>query len=188
MRLLECGANVVIRPDLNMTALHCVAMAQYESVVIAELLLKYKCPLNMRTVQAGETPLFLACNSGFAEIVEFLLKNGVNPNEASASHRTCFQQAIFRGYKNIIMLLLSYNYKPSEDDYIDMNLLIMDLYQDNDTDMLKYLLEKKLTNYETILKAIKELSKSDGTEEDINNAKKNANVTTVNELLKFLKL
>ena len=188
MRLLECGANVIIRPDLNMSALHCVAMAQYESVIIAELLVKYKCPLNMHTKQAGETPLFLACNSGFVELAEFLLKSGVNPNEASAAHRTCFQQAIFRGYKNIIMLLLSFNYKPTEDDYIDMNLLIMDLYQDNDIDMMKYLLDKKLTNCETILKAIEELSKTDGSEDDTNSVKKNTNITTVNDLLKYLKL
>jgi ankyrin repeat protein len=187
-RLLECGANVIIRPDINMTALHCVAMAQYESVVIAELLVKYKCPLNMHTKQAGETPLFLACNSGFAELAEYLLTHGVNPNEAAAGHRTCFQQAIFRGYKNIIMLLLSFNYKLTEDDYIDMNLLLMDLYQDNDIEMLNYLLDKKLTNYETILKAIEELSKNDGTEDDISSVKKNTNITTVNELLKYLKL
>ncbi len=166
-------------------------MAQYESVALAELLVKYKCPLNTHTAQAGETPLFLACNAGFAEIVEFLLKKGVHPNEASAAHRSCFQQAVFRGYKNIIMLLLSYGYKLSEDDLIDMNLLLMDLYQDNDKEMLKYLLDNKLTNYETILKSIRELSKID-IDDEKNNVKDNSNfnlsVTTVEELLKFLKI
>jgi len=95
---------------------------------------------------------------------------------------------LLRGYKNIIMLLLSFNYKLTEDDYIDMNLLLMDLYQDNDIEMLNYLLDKKLTNYETILKAIEELSKNDGAEDDISSVKKNTNITTVNELLKYLKL
>ena len=137
----------------------------------------------MKTVPAGETPLFLACNSGFADLAEFLLKNGVNPNEASAAHRTCFQQAIFRGYKNLITLLLSYKYKPNEDDLIDINLLIMDLYQDNDIEMLKFLLDKKLTTYESILKAIQDLTKS-----ETDDVKKNVNITTINELLKFLKL
>ena len=74
--LLTHGANTIIRPDLKMTSLHCTAMAQCESIEITKLLVKHKCPLNMKSSQAGETPLFLACNSGFTEIVEHLLELG----------------------------------------------------------------------------------------------------------------
>ena len=74
--LLNRGANTIIRPDLNMTALHCTAMAQFESLPIAKLLVENKCPVNYKSTQAGETPLFLACNSGFSEIVEYLLEMG----------------------------------------------------------------------------------------------------------------
>lgn len=144
-----------------MTALHCVAMAQYESIEIAQLLVKYKCPINENTIPAGETPFFLACNSGYAELVEYLMKLGVDPNKCSASNRTCFQQAVFRGHKNVILLLLNNGYHLTEDDKIDMNLLIMDLFQDNDKDMLKYLLDKKLASEKTILKCAKEFQKFD---------------------------
>ena len=74
--LLAHGADPVIRPDLKMTSLHCTAMAQCESLPIAKLLVEHKCPLNMKSAQASETPLFLACNSGFTEIVEYLLDLG----------------------------------------------------------------------------------------------------------------
>jgi ankyrin repeat protein len=74
--LLAHGANTIIRPDLKMTSLHCTAMAQCESLAIAKLLVENKCPINMKSAQAGETPLFLASNSGFSEIVEYLLSLG----------------------------------------------------------------------------------------------------------------
>ena len=57
--LLKSGANTIIRPDLQMTALHCACMAQYESLPIVKLLVEYKCPINLKSTQAGETPLFL---------------------------------------------------------------------------------------------------------------------------------
>lgn len=57
--LLKHGANTIIREDLQMTALHCSCMAQYENLPIVKLLVEYKCPINMKSTQAGETPLFL---------------------------------------------------------------------------------------------------------------------------------
>lgn len=103
--LLSKGANTIIRPDLNMTALHCNAMAQSENVAITKLLVEHKCPINMRTTSAGETPLFLATNSGFFEIIEYLLDQGVDPNDCSPPSRTCFQQAVFRG--NLLLFIFT---------------------------------------------------------------------------------
>ena len=70
--LLAKGARTVIRADLNMTALHCNAMAQAESVAITKLLVDSGCPLNLRTTSAGETPLFLAANSGQFSLLALL--------------------------------------------------------------------------------------------------------------------
>jgi ankyrin repeat protein len=155
--LLEKGAKTVIKEDLKMTALHCTAMAQYESLSIAKLLVEHKCPINLKSTQAGETPLFLACNSGYSEIVEYLLELGVDPNDSSPITRTCFQQAIFRGHKDIIILLLNKNYVLVDDDKNDLNLFIMDLYQDEDTEMLNFLLKKGLTDKLKILECIKKV-------------------------------
>ena len=155
--LLEKGAKTLIKEDLKMTALHCASMAQYESLPIAKLLVEHKCPINLKSTQAGETPLFLACNSGYAEIVEYLLSLGVDPNDSSPITRTCFQQAIFRGHKDIIMLLLNKNYILTDDDKNDLSLFIMDLYQDEDTDMLSFLLKKGLTDKSKILDCIKKV-------------------------------
>ena len=46
--LLEKGAKTLIKEDLKMTALHCTAMAQYESLPIAKLLVEHKCPINLK--------------------------------------------------------------------------------------------------------------------------------------------
>lgn len=153
--LLQRGANPIIRAD--MTALHCTAMAQYESLPIAKLLVEYKCPINLKSEQAGETPLFLASNSGYSEIVDFLLSLGVDPNDSSPQTRSCFQQAVFRGHKDIILLLLNKGYKLTEEDKNDLNLYIMDLYQDGDIDMINFLLSKDLTSKEKILECIKKV-------------------------------
>lgn len=152
--LLQKGANPIIRSDLNMTALHCTAMAQYESLTIAKLLVDHKCPINLKSIQAGETPLFLASNSGFSEIVEYLLSLGVDPNESSPATRSCFQQAVFRGHKDIILLLLNKGYKLTEEDKNDLSLYVMDLYQDNDIEMINFLLSKTLITKEKILECI----------------------------------
>lgn len=153
--LLQRGANPIIKSDLNMTALHCAAMAQYENLQIVKLLVDHKCPINMKSTQAGETPLFLACNSGYAEIVEYLISLGVDLNACSPPTRTCFQQAVFRGHKDIIIILLNRGYLLTEEDKNDLDLFIMDLYQEGDVEMLNFLLNKNLTNKEKILECIK---------------------------------
>lgn len=155
--LLSKGARTMIREDLKMTAMHCTAMAQYESLAIAKLLVEHKCEINVKTTQAGETPLFLASNSGFAEIVEYLLELGVNPNESSSETRSCFQQAVFRGHKEIIHLLLKHAYVLTDEDKNDLNLYIMDLYQDQDVEMINFLLSKNLITKEQILDCIKKV-------------------------------
>jgi len=127
--LLKNGADPIIRPDLQMTALHCTCMAQYENLPIAKLLVEYKCPINVPSTQAGETPIFLACNSGYSSIVDYLLACGVDPNSSSPMSRSCFQQAVFRSHKDIVVLLIEKGYKITEDDRQELNLFIMDLYQ-----------------------------------------------------------
>ncbi|CAF0714986.1 unnamed protein product [Brachionus calyciflorus] len=185
--LLQKGANTLIRPDLNMTALHCAAMAQYENLQIVKLLVEYKCPINLKSIQAEETPLFLACNSGYTEIVEFLISLGVDVNDCSPKARTCFQQAVFRGHKDIIMFLLNKGYILTEDDKNDLNLLIMDLYQEGDVDCLNILLSKDLTSKENILKCIKNVhtwssSENDESTSQLDDASVVATVATLNDL------
>lgn len=159
--LLSKGAQTVIRPDLNMTALHCAAMAQSESVNIARLLVEHNCPVNLKSTQAGETPLFLAINSGYSELVEFLLvEQKVDPNASSPLSRTVFQQAIFRDHRDIIRLLIDKGqYKLTEDDLNDLTLYIMDLYQDNDVEMISYFINTGLLTKERVLECIENYHK-----------------------------
>jgi ankyrin repeat protein len=153
--LLARGANPLIRPDLKMTALHCTAMAQYENLQIAKLLVEHKCPINLKSTQAGETPLFLACNSGYSDLVDYLIDLGVDTNDSSPMSRTCFQQAVFRGHRDVVCILINKGYVLTDDDKTDMNLYIMDLYQDNDVEMINFLLSKGLIDKHQILECIK---------------------------------
>lgn len=102
--------------------------------------------------------MFLASNSGYSEIVEYLLSLGVDPNESSSLTRSCFQQALFRAHKEIVVLLLEHGYKVTEEDRVDLDLYIMDLYQEDDVEMLKYLLARDLITKEKILDAVKRVN------------------------------
>lgn len=106
----------------------------------------------------GETPLFLASNSGFAEIVEYLLSLGVDPNTSSAETRSCFQQAIFRSHKEILMLLLDAGYLLNDDDRVELDSYLIELIQEEDVDMLNYLLSRELITKQAILNATKQLN------------------------------
>jgi ankyrin repeat protein len=157
--LLMRGAKTIVREDLNMTAMHCCAMAQSECLPIAKLLYEYKCPINLRSTQAGETPIFLACNSGFNDIVDYLLELGVDPNDCSPLSRTCFQQSFFRNHKGIIQSLIKRGYQLTEDDRQDLNMFIMDLYQDYDVEMLNFFITNNIVTKQQILDAISQLYK-----------------------------
>lgn len=51
--LLSKGARTLIREDLQMTALHCACMAQYECLPIVKLLVEHKCPINVKSTSSG---------------------------------------------------------------------------------------------------------------------------------------
>lgn len=61
----------------------------------------------------------------------------------------------FKGHKDIILLLLNRGYKLTEEDKTDLNLFIMDLYQDNDVDMISYLINNGLADKPKVLECIK---------------------------------
>lgn len=53
--LLSRGARTIIREDLQMTALHCACMAQYECLPIVKLLIEHNCPINLKSTSAGNS-------------------------------------------------------------------------------------------------------------------------------------
>jgi ankyrin repeat protein len=98
--------------------------------------------------------IYLYVCLGFVEMVEYLLDQGVDVNDCSPPARTCLQQALFRGHKEIIFLLINRGYVLTDDDKNDLYLFVMDLYQDNDIDMLNFLLSKNLIDKTRILECI----------------------------------
>lgn len=83
---------------------------------------------------------------------------GVDPNESSSNTRSCFQQALFRSHKEIVVMLIEHGYVVTDDDRIDLDLYIMDLYQEDDVEMLNYLLARSLITKEKILDAVKKVN------------------------------
>lgn len=148
--LLENGASVIIDQEEGLTALHCVCMAQFECLELVHLLVEYKNPLNLKT-KNDETPLYLACSAGHTQITEYLLEHKVDPNNSSPSNMSCFRQAIIKSHKDIVKLLIDYKYKPVEEDLIEIDLFIFNLIHDDDTKMIKYLLDNNLTTKDNIL-------------------------------------
>jgi ankyrin repeat protein len=153
--LLENGASVIINQEEGLTALHCVCMSQFECLELVYLLVEFNNPLNLKT-KNGETPLFLACSSGHTQIVEYLLKHKVNPNECSSNCISCFRQAIIKTHKDIVKLLIDYNYKPIKEDLNEIDLFIINLIHDEDNKMIKYLLDNNFTAKENVLKLLNE--------------------------------
>lgn len=55
-------------------------------------------------------------------------------------------------------MLIEHGYVVTDDDRIDLDLYIMDLYQEDDVEMLNYLLARSLITKEKILDAVKKVN------------------------------
>ncbi|KAK6542283.1 Ankyrin repeat and SOCS box protein 3 [Orbilia ellipsospora] len=106
--LLDKEADTeIIAAGCNRRPLH--QAAQCGHTKICTMLLDKKAqyePLDL----SGCSPLFLAAQGGYAEIVKILLAKGANPNNACVSGkgkgRTCLLQAVQGGHLEVVKLLL----------------------------------------------------------------------------------
>lgn len=101
-RLIETGADVNLRDDLDYTPLHYAA--RQGQAEVAELLIATGadvCAID----KYGHAPLHLAIDH--VEVTKVLLDHGARLNAEDQSGETALRKAIFRGDKEVVSLLLA---------------------------------------------------------------------------------
>ncbi|MBO9563675.1 MAG: ankyrin repeat domain-containing protein [Niastella sp.] len=105
--LMEHGMNPDTMSWHHVTLLH--DMAQKGHLDKAALLLKHGAQIDPIDEEYWSTPLGLAAKWGQEEMVDFLLRQGADPNKAGAPWATPLAWATRRGHTAIIALLKQYN-------------------------------------------------------------------------------
>jgi len=101
--MMEKGMNPKVMSWHHVTLLH--DMAQKGFIDKAELLLKHGAFINPIDEEYQSTPLGMAARWGQTEMVEFLLKNGADPNKSGAVWSTPLNWAITKNHTQIIDIL-----------------------------------------------------------------------------------
>ena len=101
--MMEKGMNPNVMSWHHVTLLH--DMAQKGFIDKAELLLKHRAFINPIDEEYQSTPLGMAARWGQTEMVEFLLKNGADPNKSGAYWSTPLSWAFKKNHSHIIDIL-----------------------------------------------------------------------------------
>lgn len=105
--LMEHGMDPNTMSWHQVTLLH--NMAQKGYIDKAELLIKHGAAIDPVDEEYQSTPLGVAARWGHAEMVEYLLSNGADPNESGASWSTPISWARKKGFPAIEKILLKHN-------------------------------------------------------------------------------
>ncbi|MFN2437967.1 MAG: ankyrin repeat domain-containing protein [Chitinophagaceae bacterium] len=101
--LLQKGTNPNVMSWHHVTILH--DMAQKGDLAKAELLIKHGAEINAIDEEYQSTPLGMAVRWGHIEMVEYLLKQGADPNKSGASWSTPLEWARKKQYDRIENIL-----------------------------------------------------------------------------------
>jgi ankyrin repeat protein len=102
--MMEKGMNPNVQSWHHVTLLH--DMAQKGDIAKAALLIKYGADLNRVDEEYQSTPLGMAARWGYAEMVNFLLKQGADPGKSGAEWSTPQAWAVKKGHREIEKILL----------------------------------------------------------------------------------
>eukprot|EP00178_Gracilaria_changii_P023792 TRINITY_DN718_c0_g1_i1.p1 TRINITY_DN718_c0_g1~~TRINITY_DN718_c0_g1_i1.p1 ORF type:complete len:2019 (+),score=268.01 TRINITY_DN718_c0_g1_i1:1349-7405(+) len=104
--LLESGAKPWTKCGDGVTALH-LAASGGGHVAVCRLLLDKKAPVNAKSSKM-QTPLCLAAQKGFSNVVQLLLERGANPNNEDEGKYTPLHLSASSGYIQTVEMLLRY--------------------------------------------------------------------------------
>jgi uncharacterized protein len=104
--LLRAGVQVNSAEGDGSTPLH---WAAYDNnLEMARILLKAHADVNAKTRLEGLTPLYMACENGSAPMIDLLLSNGANANEADTLGATPLMEASASGSADAVKALLDH--------------------------------------------------------------------------------
>ena len=107
-KLIESGADVGACDKQGMTALHQACAKQSINVSVVQELLKCDKALVNRLTNAGSSPLHLACQSNNKkQVVQYLLDNGANVDEANTEGYTPVLYAARYGSAEVVKSLIA---------------------------------------------------------------------------------
>ena len=102
--IMEHGMNPNVMSWHHVTILH--DMAQKGNIPKAELLIKHGADIDPVDEEYQSSPLGMASRWGHIEMVEYLLKQGADPNKSGASWSTPLAWARKKGHNDIESILL----------------------------------------------------------------------------------
>ncbi|KAI9309995.1 ankyrin repeat-containing domain protein [Zopfochytrium polystomum] len=80
----------------------------------------------VNTAPWGTSPLHCACDNGSVDVVEYLLRNGADPNATSGDNDSAFARACSNGHAGVAQALLEHGAETTRDDYISLAFEIAD--------------------------------------------------------------
>ncbi|KAJ3567559.1 hypothetical protein NPX13_g6723 [Xylaria arbuscula] len=111
--LIERGANLRAKDDNELGSLHLAIRNGDEKV--ARLLIKYGADVEAQTANDGLTPLIMAADLGYLEIVCILLESGAPVNSKDRRSWSALHHAAYRGWNGVVEELLSHGADPTSE-------------------------------------------------------------------------
>eukprot|EP00752_Nemacystus_decipiens_P018242 g16370.t1 len=108
--LLKKGANVSVTADRDFTALHCCCQAGH--LEVARMLLEAGGSDLEARDRSSCTPLFIAADRGYWQIVQVLIEAGANSNASQTCGSTPLFNAAFKGHIAVVRVLILGNADP----------------------------------------------------------------------------
>ncbi|KAI1365034.1 ankyrin repeat-containing domain protein [Xylaria arbuscula] len=111
--LIERGADLRAKDDNGSGPLHLAISYGDEKVV--RLLIKHGADVEAQTANDGLTPLIMAADLGYPEIVGMLLESGAPVNSKDRRSWSALHHAAYRGWRGVVEELLSHGADPTSE-------------------------------------------------------------------------
>ena len=136
--LIQNGAKLNAKDDLNLTPLHYAVIGNHLSTV--KILVKNGCDLDSSN-NLFQSPLFEAVSRGFLVIAEFLVENGANVEKLDKNGSTLFLEAVKHNHLEIMKMLMANGAKIDVTDN-ELQTPLHKAVKNSNEEIVKFLIDK----------------------------------------------